>query len=289
VPHGRLHALSSRIALVTCAELPELGEDEPLLLYALRDLGVDAQPAVWDDAAIDWDAYDLVVVRSAWDYSARRDEFVAWARSVRRLLNPAKVIEWNTDKRYLGTVPRAVSTTFVEPGDRWDPPAGEYVVKPAVSSGSRDTARYRSGEEASSREHVSALQAAGRTVMVQPYLSAVDTHGETALLFFDGEYSHAIRKGQMLHPGQAPTGDVIYLEEQISAREPDPEEHAVADEVLGSLPWPRESLLYARVDLIPGADGSPRLVELELTEPSLFLSYSPGAPERLAQRVMARL
>jgi hypothetical protein len=158
-----------------------------------------------------------------------------------------------------------------------------------VSAGSRDTARYRPGEEAAAREHVTALQAAGRTAMAQPYLGAVDAHGETALLFFDGEYSHAISKGQMLQPGQPPTGEVIYLEEQISPRRPDPAEHAVADEVLGSLPWPRESLLYARVDLIPDADGCPRVVELELTEPSLFLSYSPGAPERLAQRVMARL
>jgi glutathione synthase/RimK-type ligase-like ATP-grasp enzyme len=281
--------MSARVALVTCAELPELGEDEPLLLHALRDRGVDARPEVWDDAAVDWAAYDLVVVRSAWDYSSRRDEFVAWARTVPRLLNPAEVIEWNTDKRYLRSVPRAVSTTFVDPGDRWDPPAGEYVVKPAVSAGSRDTARYSPGEESLSREHVAALQAAGRTVMVQPYLGAVDTHGETALLFFDGEYSHAIRKGQMLQPGQAPTGEVIYLEEQISAREPDDDERAAADEVLESLPWPRESLLYARVDLIPGADGAPRLVELELTEPSLFLSYSEGAPDRLARRVIARL
>jgi hypothetical protein len=208
---------------------------------------------------------------------------------VPRLLNPADVIEWNTDKRYLATVPRAVSTTFVKPGDAWDPPAGEYVVKPTVSAGSRDTARYRPGEEASAREHVTALGATGRTAMVQPYLGAVDAHGETALLFFDGEYSHAIRKGQMLQPGQAPTGDLIYLEEQVSAREPDPAEHAAADEVLGSLPWPRESLLYARVDVIPDAAGDPRLVELELTEPSLFLSYSPGAPQRLAARVSARL
>jgi glutathione synthase/RimK-type ligase-like ATP-grasp enzyme len=282
-------AVSARVALVTCAELPELGEDEPLLLHALRDRGVDAQPEVWDDAAVDWAGYDLVVVRSAWDYSSRRDEFVAWARTVPRLLNPADVIEWNTDKRYLRSVPRAVSTTFVEPGDRWDPPAGEYVVKPAVSAGSRDTARYSPAEESLSREHVAALQAAGRTVMVQPYLGAVDTHGETALLFFDGEYSHAIRKGQMLQPGHAPTGDVIYLEEQISAREPDLAERAAADEVLASLPWPREQLLYARVDLIPDADGSPRLVELELVEPSLFLSYSPGAGQRLAERVLQRL
>jgi hypothetical protein len=281
--------MSSRVALVTCAQFPQLGEDEPLLLHALRERGVDAQPAVWDDPAIDWAAYDLVVVRSAWDYSLRRDDFVAWARSVPRLLNPADVIAWNTDKRYLATVPRAVSTTFVAPGDGWEPPAGEFVVKPTVSAGSRDTARYGPGEEASARNHVSALQAAGRTAMVQPYLGAVDAHGETALLFFDGVYSHSIRKGQMLQPGQPPTGEVIYLEEQISARQPDSDEHAAADEVLGSLPWPRESLLYARVDLIPEADGTPRLVELELTEPSLFLSYSPGAPGRLAERVIARL
>jgi len=281
--------MSSRVALVTCAELPQLGEDEPLLLHALRERGVDAQPAVWDEPAIDWAAYDLAVVRSAWDYSSRRDEFVAWSRSVPRLLNPADVIAWNTDKRYLATVPRAVSTTFVAPGDGWDPPGGEFVVKPTVSAGSRDTARYGPGEEASAREHVTALQAAGRTVMVQPYLGAVDAHGETALLFFDGEYSHSIRKGQMLQPGQPPTGEVIYLEEQISARDPDRDERAAADEVLESLPWPRESLLYARVDLIPDVDGTPRLVELELTEPSLFLSYSPGAPDRLAERVIARL
>ena len=107
------------------------------------------------------------------------------------------------------------------------------MVKPAVSAGSRDTARYRPGEEASAREHVTALQAAGRTVMVQPYLGAVDAHGETALVFFDGEYSHAIRKGQMLQPGQAPTGEVIYLEEQISAREPDPAERAAAERGAG--------------------------------------------------------
>jgi hypothetical protein len=277
------------VALVTCAQFPQLGEDEPLLLDALRERGVDARPAVWDDPAIDWAGYDLVVVRSAWDYSLRRDDFVAWARSVPRLLNPADVIAWNTDKRYLAAVPRAVTTTFVDPGDGWDPPAGEFVVKPTVSAGSRDTARYGPGEEAPAREHVSALQAAGRTAMVQPYLGAVDAHGETALLFFDGVYSHSIRKGQMLQPGQPPTGEVIYLEEQISAREPDSDEHAAADEVLESLPWPRESLLYARVDLIPDANGTPRLVELELTEPSLFLSYSPGAPDRLAERVIARL
>ena len=280
--------MPARVALATCAELPELGEDEPLLLHALRARGVAAEPAVWDDPAVDWGAYELVVVRSTWDYALRREQFAAWAQSVPRLLNAPEVIRWNTDKRYLAEVPRAVHTEFVVPGQTWEPAAGEYVVKPTISAGSRDTARYGPGDEARACAHVAQLLSGGRAVMVQPYLAAVDDRGETALVFFAGEYSHAIRKGQMLRRGQVPT-DGLYLEEDISARRPDAAERAVAEEVLDSLPWPRRELLYARVDLIPGPDGAPQLVELELTEPSLFLSYQPGAAERLAEHVLERL
>jgi hypothetical protein len=280
--------MTPRIAIATCSELPELAESEPMLLDALLARGVEAVPAVWDDEAIDWHAFDLVVIRCTWDYARRRDEFVAWASRVPRLLNHAEVVRWNTDKRYLATLPRAVQTELVAPGDAWDPPADEYVVKPTVSAGSRDTARYRPGEETRARAHVSGLHAAGRIAMVQPYLSAVDSDGETGLIFFAGAYSHAIRKGQMLRPGIAPT-DGLYLEEDISAREPEPVERAVAEEILEGLPWAREELLYARVDLIRGADGKPRLIELELTEPSLFFDCSDGSADRLADEVLRRL
>jgi glutathione synthase/RimK-type ligase-like ATP-grasp enzyme len=280
--------VSARIALATCAELPRLGGDEPLLLDALRDRGATAEPVVWDDPAVEWDAYALVVVRSTWDYTPRREQFVAWAQAVPRLLNAAEVIRWNTDKCYLAEVPRAVETTFVTPGQAWEPTAGEYVIKPTISAGSRDTARYGPGEEARAEAHVAQLLSAGRTVMVQPYLTAVDEHGESALVFFGGEYSHTIRKGQMLRRGQTPT-DGLYLEEDIRARRPDSAERTAAEEILDSLPWPRRELLYARVDLIPGPDGAPRLVELELTEPSLFLSYQDGAADQLSERVLERL
>jgi hypothetical protein len=277
------------VALATCAELPQLGEDEPLLLEALRGRGVATDAVVWDDPSVDWTSYELVVVRSTWDYAPRRDQFVAWARAVPRLLNPAEVISWNTDKRYLAQLPRAVPTTFVRPGDSWDPPDGQFVVKPTVSAGSRDTARYREGEEDRARAHVSGLLSAGRMVMVQPYLGGVDEAGESALIFFSGEYSHSISKGQMLSPGQDPPPHGLYVEEDIRPREPTAAERTAADEVLDAMPWDRRELLYARVDLIPDAGGSPQLVELELTEPSLFLSYSRGAPQRLAQRVLERL
>ncbi len=280
--------MSARVALATCAELPQLGEDEPLLLDALRDRGIDAEPAVWDDPGVDWGSFELVVVRSAWDYAPRRDQFVAWARTLPRVLNPAEVITWNTDKRYLGEISGTVDTTFVGPGESWDPPDGEYVVKPTISAGSIDTARYRPEDADRARQHVSGLLAAGRHVMVQPYLSAVDEVGETALLYFGGDYSHAIRKGPMLQAGRGP-GTGLYVEEDVRPRDPSAAEREAAEQVLDAMPWPRGELLYARVDLIPGPDGHPRLVELELSEPSLFLSYSPGAPERLAELVDGRL
>ncbi|MDL2335376.1 MAG: hypothetical protein QFC55_05035, partial [Chloroflexota bacterium] len=91
----------TRIALATCAALPDLDPDEQLLLEPLRALGVEARAAVWDDATVDWAAFDLVVIRSTWEYASRRDEFVAWTRSVPRIVNPANVVAWNTDKHYL--------------------------------------------------------------------------------------------------------------------------------------------------------------------------------------------
>ncbi len=280
--------MSARVALATCAAFPELAPDDPLLLHALQARGVQAEPAVWDSPTVDWGSYELIVVRSTWDYVERREQFLEWAQAVPRVLNATDVLRWNTDKRYLGGLPRAVATEFLAPGSRFHAPRGEYVVKPAVSAGSRDTARYAPGDQTRAEGHVEALLATGRTVMVQPYLAAVDERGETALLFFGGEYSHAIRKGQMLRRYQAPSTR-LFATEEIRARRPDRAERAAAEDVLDSLPWPRAELLYARVDLIPDQSGTPQVVEVELTEPSLFLSYADGAAGRLADRLLERL
>lgn len=289
----------SRVALVTCAEVADLDPDDRLVIAPLRDRGIRAEPAVWD-APTDWSAYDLVVLRSPWDYVPRREAFVAWAERLPHLANPADVVRWNTDKRYLDALARAgtptVPTTWVAPGDAWTAPAtGEYVLKPAVSAGSKDTGRYDLGDADQRRlaaEHVDRLSAAGRTVMAQPYLSAVDDVGETALLFLaspDGlAFSHAIRKGPLL-TGPDLGGDGLYKVETIDRRTASAAELATARRVLAAVPGGPDRLLYARVDLIPGADGAPLLVELELTEPSLFLGYDGSAPVRFAEAIAMRL
>ncbi len=277
--------MTSRVALATCAALPELYADDQPLVAALASLGVTASPAVWS-GDVDWSAYDLVVVRSCWDYTDRRAEFLAWAASVPRLANPADVLAWNTDKRYLGELAAAgvpvVPTTFVAPGESFEVPAYEHVVKPTVSAGGRDTVRYAAGQ--SSAAHAQALLDAGRHVMVQPYATAVDTEGETSVLSFGGVVSHAARKAPVLvGDGAVDPGEVA-----ITPREASAAELALAASALAAVPF-EGSLLYARVDMVPGADGSPVLMELELVEPCLFLATSPGAVDRFAGAVVAAL
>ncbi len=290
---------SSRVALVTCAGVPDLDPDDRLLRDALTARGAAVDAVAWDAAGVDWAGYAAAVLRSPWDYTDRRDAFVAWARSVPGLANPADIVGWNTDKLYLRELAGAgvpvVDTAWVAPGETWTPPAaGTWVVKPTVSAGGRDTGRYTLPEQADlAAAHVERLTGGGRTAMVQPYLDAVDSAGETALIFTPDAagtpaFSHAIRKDALLDGPDAGV-EGLYRPERITARTAAPAELAVAERVLAAVPGGAQRLLYARVDLIPGPDGAPLLLELELTEPSLFLGYAEGAADRLADAIIARL
>lgn len=256
-----------RVALATCAELPDGDADDARLPEALG-----ARFVVWDDPDAGWEGYDLVVIRSAWDYHDRRDEFLAWTRLVGdRLINPPGVVAWNTDKRYLAELPHAVPTTILEPGASLPEFDREIVVKPTVSAGSRLTGRFLPDERGRAAALLQRIHVAGKAAIVQPYLASVDERGETALMFFGGEFSHAIRKGPILRPGAEPT-DELYAAEEVEPREPTPEEMRVATDVLAAV---GPALPYARVDLVQDAGGRPLLLELELTEPSLFFAQCP--------------
>ena len=287
----------TRVALASCSELPDLDDEGQLLAAALRGRGADVDTPVWDDHAVAWEGYDVVVVRGTWDYVPKLTRFLAWTdhvAGVSRLLNPAQVLRWNTDKRYLAELEAAgvpiVPTQFLEPGEgpehRFEDV--EHVVKPVVSAGSRDTLRIGPGEVDRSRAHAASLLDAGRAVMVQPYLHGVDEHGETALLHLDGDFSHAMRKGPLLTAGMGLVAG-LYAEEDMSVREPSPAERELASAVLAAVPGGLgEDRLSARVDLLPSPAG-PRLLALELTEPSLFLDHHLPAVDVLADAVLARL
>jgi hypothetical protein len=288
--------LRAHVALATCAALPDLDEDERLVITPLEARGLRVSAAVWDDPHVDWQQFDLVVVRSTWDYPARRDQFVAWARSVRRLANSAEVIEWNTDKRYLAELAAAglpvIPTGWLSPGQPIDlPTSGSHVIKPSIGAGSLDAERFdldRPEQRDLARAHAQRLLDAGQTVMVQPYVASVDEHGEAGVVMLRGGYSHAITKSAMLGAAREQVAG-LYKSEVIDPRAPSDAELDLARRTLAALRWPAASLLYARVDMLAGSSGEPLLIELELTEPSLFMARSPGSAERLAAAIAAAL
>lgn len=279
--------MNARIAIVTTVDLLTLDVDEELLLPHLPE----AQVVAWDNPEVDWSQYEVALLRSPWNYTERLPEFLAWAErvsKVSRLHNPLDVIRWNTDKRYLADLAArgipTVPTEFVAPGETVSAGAlaGRVVVKPTVGAGSSG-ARLFHDDPAGAAAHAAALHADGYTAMVQPYLSAVDEVGETALVYMGGKFSHAARKAAILSRNMSwSTG--LYADEKLGPTQATEAERELADRVIAGLP----ELAYARVDLLPG-DHGPVLLELELTEPSLFLALSDGAPERAAAAFRALL
>jgi glutathione synthase/RimK-type ligase-like ATP-grasp enzyme len=264
--------------------------DLPHVLAAFGRIGLDVDVATWDDRGYDWSDARLVLVRSPWDYVLRRREFVAWAHDVAaltRIENPADVIETNTDKRYLRTLERAgvpvVPTGWIEPGDDVDAVIAEVreahgervVVKPSVSAAARDTLLTADPREAA--ELARTVLTRGCAVLVQPFVAAVDGEGETSVLVVDGEVTHAVRRAPVLSTAGFSDGLVDVTDE-------------LARTALGVVAAAEASeLLYARVDLVRSPEGSLQLMELELTEPTLFLDLCPQAADVLARGVAARL
>jgi hypothetical protein len=283
------------VLLATSAAYPDGDEDGAELLEALAAQGLTGRWVSWDDPTVDWSA-GLVVLRSTWDYTLRRGDFLAWARALPRLLNPYDVVLWSSDKVYLRDLAEAgvpvIETRWAAPGQSLELPAeGEYVIKPSVGAGSRGAGRFTAEDALVAQAHVEALHAARRTVMLQPYLGDVDDAGETALIYLDGRFSHGVRKAAMLPPGTIHTVDerALYVEETITAREPRNDELAIGAGIVGMLTARFGApLLYTRVDLLPGPDG-PVVVELELAEPSLFLGHGPGSADLLASAIANRL
>jgi len=281
-----------RIVLAACPALPEGDGDDDGLVAALRQRGLHARWLSWDDP--ETLEADLVILRAAWDYIDRLDEFLAWTKRVRNLLNPPQVVPWNTDKRYLADLAKAgvptVPSQFFAPGEKVRVPAGEVVVKPAVGAGSVGALRFSDHTEA--RKHAAALQAEGRTVLVQPYDRRI-TNGETALVFLGGRQSHAFTKGPILPPpGQLPVFDAsgTYAEETLTPADPDFELWDVGRAALAAsaahLGIGLEDLLYARVDVI-GDRRDAHVLEVELVEPSLGWRQLDAATRTRQQREFA--
>jgi hypothetical protein len=288
-------AEQSLIFFATYAARPELSEDDALFARAVENRGVRVRAAVWDDPTVAWRSAAAVVIRSTWDYHLRHAEFLAWVDRVAAhttLHNDARVVRWNSHKKYLGEIARAgvpvIDTVFATAGARVDVDAvarehgwRELVVKPAVSASAHATRRFAPNEAAAAQAHLERLLPA-RDVMLQPHLTALAEQGELSLLFARGRFTHAVRRRSALVDGHP-------MPKSAPANAP-PAAHRCAERVLaaagGLTGVAPNDFLYARVDLAPSGDDF-LLLELELIEPSLFLLHAPDAAEDFADALVS--
>jgi glutathione synthase/RimK-type ligase-like ATP-grasp enzyme len=275
------------VVLVTGRDMPVVETETPLLLAALRGRGVDSAIEIWRDDASS--AGRLVVVRTTWDYTEHREEFLSWAHgvdAVTRLVNPVDVLAWSSHKGYLLDLIAAgvavVPTTLVPRGSSVDAQRGvlavhegQVVIKPTVSAGANGVLRAGAQSEAATA-HLARLTDLG-DVLVQPFEPAV-LAGEVSLLYFGDTLSHAVRKVPAAGDFrvQAHLGGTHALHVATAA------ERAVGAAALAVAP---NTLTYARVDLVTTAAG-PAVMELELVEPELFLHSDAGAPGRFADHLV---
>ena len=281
-----------KLGLITCSKHPDFHPEDVLLARELSKLGLTALPVNWEEPFLPNEDLAALVVRTPWNYHRHLAEFLSWlevAQAQLPMWNSLEVIRWNCHKRYLAQLADrglpVVPTRVFEPGQKLEGAelmawaAGRpLVAKPAVSAGAFKTARYpRWSEEVLA--HLEDLLVS-EPAMLQPYYARIETEGEKSLIFFDGVYSHAVRRHLPLVEGP----EVDYL---MNLVQPSSQELATAHEIFDGLPF--DDLLYARVDLIPDPQGRPVLLEIELIEPQLFLREYPSGAEALARACKAKL
>jgi glutathione synthase/RimK-type ligase-like ATP-grasp enzyme len=283
-----------RVALITWSGLPEGAESEQLLLPLLAERGVKARMADWRDSSIDFGKFDLLILRSCWDYHLRHDEFVAWLRDTARfapILNRVETVLWNSTKLYLRELESQgiaiAPTCFAAAGEElsrrdvariegWP----EVVVKPAVSASAHKTYRFTRNALPPPQRLTELMESSA--FLVQQFVPEIQTRGELSFIYIDGAYSHAVMK----RPGrddfrvQKERGGSagLFLPSAALVRQ--------ANEIAAAVPQVRESL-YCRLDAVE-KDSRLVLMELELIEPELFLGLAEGAAERFAEAIVRR-
>lgn len=294
------------LALPTCSNLPDWEVDDQALFTALERRGVPYETPIWDDPDVDWSRYDATLIRTTWDYQEKRASFVDWVRrasSQTQLINPPGVVEWNTHKTYLRDLAEhgavVTPTLWLQAGSDIDLEEAlrtrgwtKAFIKPMVGATARETLRFEATEAGleEANAHLNRLLPT-EGMMIQPYVSTVETIGEISAIYFGGEFSHGVRK--------IPVSGDYRVQEDFGAQDVDypfsSDDLLAVDEVFSALRavmrdrFPGEELAYGRVDFLRSASGALWLNELELVEPSLFFRRAPESAERLAEVLLAQL
>ncbi len=285
------------VATATFTKIADWEVDDRPLRAALRHRGVEVHQPSWDDPTYDWSRCDACLIRTTWDYHERLDEYLAWAKRVSectKLFNCYELVRWNTDKRYLRDLEAkgvpVIPSVWLDPGSTVDLRAelqrngwDRAFLKPVVGSTARETVRFDSSKAgiAEAQKHLDRMLER-ESMILQPYLSSVETEGELSAIFIDGELTHAVRKVPV-NGDYRVQDDFGGKDEPITLSE---EDSRLAADVLSTVEF---DWLYARLDFLRDAEGKLKLTELEMVEPSLFLRHGPNAAHALADALCRRI
>ncbi|HEY2364418.1 MAG TPA: hypothetical protein VGK36_25105 [Candidatus Angelobacter sp.] len=286
--------MKKHLALITHSGLPHGAESERLMLPHLARAGVETEIVDWRSSGCDFRKFDLIVLRSCWDYHLYHDEFMEWLRRTGReapILNDPETALWNLNKFYLREMPtmgiEIAPTVFVNGGpiasSGWQEIRNwkKFVAKPAVSASAHKTWLFDNVAVLDEDELKSKME--GEAFLIQQFIPEIETQGEMSFIYIDGAYSHAVLK-------RPSAGDFRVQQEHGGSAELFIPQHDLltqADEIAARLLRVRDSL-YCRIDAV-ARDGKLVLMELELIEPELFLGLAEGAAERFAKAIVRRV
>jgi glutathione synthase/RimK-type ligase-like ATP-grasp enzyme len=282
------------IAFITHAGRPEITSDDELTAAALRRRGHEVEALPWDGVVASAKKFDLLVLRSPWNYHLEPDAFFAWLDDVAvktPVVNAPAIVRWNAHKRYLLELAAAlpvIPTALVTRGEKANVHdmfvrfgSGRIVIKPAISASAYLTASFTADELAAAQAFLDKLTAE-RDALVQPFLDSIATHGEVSVMYFGGRFSHAVIK--------CPKSGEFRVQHELGGSiepyTPDAALLALCEAALRNIPG-REQPVYARIDVVADPGSGWQLQELELIEPSLYLEYAPEAAERFAEVIAA--
>ena len=286
----------SRIAFVTYSGRPEITADDALAAAVLEDRGHKVLPLRWDDLNDDRAKFDLVVLRSPWNYHLLPEAFLSWLDELAkrtRVVNAPAMVRWNAHKQYLielaGALP-VIRTTLVRRGERTDVAklrqdldTEAIVIKPAISASAFLTDTFATDQLPEAQSFLDRL-IAERDALVQPFVKAIATEGEVSVMYFGGRFSHAVIK-------RPKAGEFRVQHEfggSIAPYVPDPKLLQICETALGRVPG-REPTVYARIDVVRDPHSGWQLQELELIEPSLNFRHAPAAAMQFAKAIEKKL
>ncbi|MFT3795631.1 ATP-grasp domain-containing protein [Flavobacterium sp.] len=280
-----------KIALLTCQNFPDLYPPDQFLIPALAQHQIEVVPAIWDDESVDWTTFDHLVFRNTWDYFEKETAFNNWLALIQKLdiptLNASEIIQQNKHKFYLRDLEKQgipiIKTVFIEQTSglnladiipsHWK----KAVIKPAFSGGSYQTEAFDVSDLDKINKQYQPI-AAEKELLLQEFIPEIQSLGETSLIFFNKQFSHAINK----KPTDRDFRVQVQFGGQYTAIQPNPALIHQAQKVVDTFGG---KLLYARVDGIV-IDNQLQLMEVECIEPDLYFDYSDGARERFVNAIV---